>query len=163
MADSQSTLGAAHPSPAYTGNLVTIEFAGKTIGTIQSLTVNDDYGPEPVSGVGSINVWEYPPTMARHTLSVEYAVLKTGSLMAMGVVPVNGCARLDGYELDIVIYERNSCSSDSAAGSGTVLRKYEKCTLASGSFNVQAHRVIMSNATFNARKVSEKFGAAASA
>ncbi len=156
----------AHPKPVYTGNLVTIELGGEVIGTIQSMTVNDDYGPEPVSGVGNINVYEYPPTMARHTLSVEYAVLKTKSLLAVGVVPINGCIRLDGKELDIIIYAKSTCDDDAAnaaaaSTSGTELRKYEKCTFASGSFQIQAHRVIMSNATFNARKVTGTFGTAA--
>lgn len=154
----------AHPNPVYTGNLIALEFGGERIGTIQSMTVNDDYGPEPVSGVGCINVYEYPPTMARHTISVEYAVLKTKSLMAVGVVPENGCERLKGMELDIVIYAKNGCADDAtetAASGGSELRKYEKCTLASGSFQIQAHRVVMSNATFNARKVTLKFGAAA--
>ncbi len=150
--------GIAHPNPVYTGNLVTIQFDGQVIGTIQSMTVNDDYGPEPVSGVGSVAVYEYPPTMARHTISVEYAVLKSKSLMSLGVVPEHGCERLLGLELDIIIYAKNDC--ESTTGGGTELRKYEKCTLASGSFQIQAHRVIMSNATFNARKVTGKFGSA---
>lgn len=158
-------LGSKVVDPVYTGNLITINFGGKVIGTIQSMTVNDDYGPEPVSGVGSINVYEYPPTMARHTLSVEYAVLQTKSLMAMGVVPQNGCERLEGYELDIIIYAKNECAATSTGtdDKGAELRKYEKCTLASGSFQIQAHRVIMSNATFNARKVSGTFGTAGTA
>lgn len=158
-----STLGTQHPNPVYTGNLITIEFAGKTIGTIASMTINDDYGPEPVSGIGSIGVYEYPPTMARHTLSVEYAILKKQSLINMGVVPENGCERLDGYELDIIIHDKNSCdaSETTSETKGTVLRAYRKCTLASGSFQIQAHRVIMSNATFNARRVSGTFREAA--
>ena len=154
-----STLGTQHPNPVYTGNLITIEFAGKKIGTIASMTVNDDYGPEPVSGIGSIGVYEYPPTMARHTLSVEYAILKKRSLINMGVVPENGCERLDGYELDIIIHDKNDC--DASEEKDTVLRAYRKCTLASGSFQIQAHRVIMSNATFNARRVSGTFSEAA--
>ena len=154
-----STLGTQHPNPVYTGNLITIEFAGQTIGTIASMTVNDDYGPEPVSGIGSIGVYEYPPTMARHTLSVEYAILKKRSLINMGVVPENGCERLDGYELDIIIHDKNGC--DASKTEGTALRAYRKCTLASGSFQIQAHRVIMSNATFNARQVSGTFREAA--
>lgn len=133
---------------ARTGNIIQIELGDTTIGTIASMTANDDYGPEPVSGIGSILVFEYPPTMARHTISVEYAVLKKSSLIAAGVMPENGCERLKGLELDIVVYSKLPCGAK-----GAPLRKYRFCTLASGSLNVQAHRVVMSNATFNARDV----------
>ena len=137
---------------AHTGNLIELRFGEETLGTIQSMTVNDDYGPEPVSGVGSIHVYEYPPTMARHTISVEYAVLKKNTLLSLGVVPEHGCDRLKGLELDIVIYDKLPCGNK-----GTAMRTYRFCSLASGSFQIQAHRVIMSNATFNSRDVSGKF------
>lgn len=137
---------------SHTGNLIQLEFGDETIGTIASMTVNDDYGPEPVSGIGSIQVYEYPPTMARHTISVEYAVLKKNTLISLGVVPEDGCERLKGLELDIVIYAKLPCGNKGAA-----LRKYRYCSLASGSFNIQAHRVVMSNATFNSRAVVGKF------
>ena len=137
---------------AHTGNLIQLEFGGVTLGTIQSMSVNDDYGPEPISGIGDVHVYEWPITMARHTISVEYAVLKKNTLISLGVVPENGCERLKGLELDIVIYSKMPCGA-----AGAVLRKYRYCSLASGSFNIQAHRVIMSNATFNARDVEGTF------
>jgi len=137
---------------AFTGNLVLLKFGDVTLGTIQSMSVNDDYGPEPISGIGDIHVYEYPPTMARHTISVEYAVLKKKTLISLGVVPENGCERLKGMELDIEIYSKTGCDTI-----GSVVRSYRYCSLASGSFNIQAHRVIMSNATFNARDVKGSF------
>lgn len=137
---------------SHTGNLIQLEFGDEVLGTIASMSVNDDYGPEPVSGIGSIQVYEYPPSMARHTISVEYAVLKKNTLLSLGVVPENGCDRLKGLELDIVIYSKQPCGTK-----GAVLRKYRYCSLASGSFNVQANRVVMSNATFNARDVEGTF------
>ena len=91
----------------------------------------------------------YVPGMARHTLSVEYAVLKTSSLRAAGVIDENGNARLKGMEFDIVVYSKMP-----GGGELSEQRKYRHCTFASGSVTVQSHRVVMSDATFNARSVT---------
>ena len=44
------------------GNLITVVFDGKQIGLVQNVRMNDDYSPEPASGVGDIHVEEYVPT-----------------------------------------------------------------------------------------------------
>jgi hypothetical protein len=150
---------------AHSGNLITIEFDGKRFGTIQRMSVQDDYGVEPLSGVGDSHVQEYVAGMARHVITVEYAVLRAESMRQHGILPENACERIKGWEFDIVIYAK--CPSPSA-GNGTAkqdgvcdtlgsglqtIRKYVKCSYASGSVSVQAHRVVMSDATIYARDV----------
>lgn len=149
---------------AHSGNLLAIEFDGKRFATIQSMSVQDDYGPEPVSGIGDIHVQEYVPSMARHTIQVHHAVLKSSSMYGQSIIGENGCDRLRGLEFDIVIYEKNPLSGQTATGGSAaqegvcdtqlaVVRKYRHCSMASGSTQIQAHRVVMTDATFNARDV----------
>jgi hypothetical protein len=148
---------------AHSGNLIALELDGKRFGTIRTLRANDDYAPEPLSGIGDIHVQEYVPSMARHSLSVDYMVIKTDSLRKAGLLDENGCARLQGMEFDITIYEKNptagsggNASQASCEGALTELRKYRYCSMASGSVNVQAHQIVVSDATFNARDVVGK-------
>ena len=68
-----------------TGNRIVVVFDGKQIGLIQSVRANDDYSPEPASGIGDIHVQEYVPTMARHSLSVSTMMLKTGAMLQAGI------------------------------------------------------------------------------
>lgn len=135
---------------AHSGNLLALEFEGKRFGTIQSMSVNDDYGPEPVSGIGSPIVQEYVASVARHSISVQHAVLRKGSMRQEGIIPENACDRMKGLEFDIVIYEKAPTGCD---GGMTRVRTYRHCSMASGSINIQAHRVVMTDATFNARDV----------
>jgi len=133
---------------AHSGNLITLELDGKTFGTIQRMSCSDAYNPEPVSGIGDIHAQEFVPSMAQHTITVEHAVLKVGAMRSLGVIGENGTERLKGMEFDIVVYEKNPQSSAIKE-----LRKYRHCSYASGSINISAHRVVMSDATFNARDV----------
>jgi hypothetical protein len=147
---------------AHSGNLITIELDGKRFGTIRSLRANDDYSPEPLSGIGDIHTQEYVPTMARHTINVEYAILKAESMRDAGILDENGCAKLGGKEFDIVIYEKNPLGTPGQGGADQSacdtqvreVRKYRYCSYASGSVSVQAHQIVMSDAVFNARDVT---------
>ncbi len=131
------------------GNRLIVSFDGKSIGLCQSVDMQDDYSPEPASGVGSILAVEYVPTMARHTLQVEEMVLMTGNLRALGVNTENGEAMLQGLVFDILVTSKDD---------GSVLRKYNKCSYASGSVQVRKHAIVVSNATFNAIDVSGSGG-----
>ena len=83
------------------GNQIAVLFDGKQIGLIQSISMNDDYAPDPASGIGDIHVQEYVPTMARHSLSVSAMLLNKSQLQAAGIVPENGDAVLQGLVFDI--------------------------------------------------------------
>ena len=130
---------------ARSGNRVTVRFDGKEIGLVQSVRANDDYGPEPASGIGDIHVQEYVPTMARHSVSVSSMILFTGAMRDAGITTINGDDALEGKVFDIVVSSKDD---------GTELRKYMGCSFASGDIEVQKHAILVSNAQFNALDVS---------
>ena len=130
-----------------TGNRFNIQFDGKNIGVCKSLDMRDDYGVEPVSGIGSINVIEHVPTLARHTLTVEEVVMNTASLLALGIAVENGQDMLNGRVFDITAQDESG-----------MMRKYSGCSYASGSISVRGNAIVVSHATFNAISVSSKMG-----
>ncbi|ELK5289393.1 hypothetical protein Q6670_004061 [Salmonella enterica] len=126
------------------GNQIKVLFDGKQIGLIQSLSCNDDYAPEPASGIGDIHVQEYVPTMARHSLSVSAMLLNKSQLQAAGIVPENGDAVLEGLVFDIEQYDNLT---------GVLLRKYTGVSYASGSIETTKHAIVTTSAQFNALDV----------
>lgn len=129
------------------GNRITIMFDGKQIGLLQSVRANDDYSPEPASGIGDIHVQEYVPTMARHTLNVSAMLLNRGAMLEAGIAMENGDAVLQGLVLDIEVFSKDD---------GALLRKYTGCSYASGDLEVSKHAIVMQSGTFNALDVSGK-------
>lgn len=127
-------------SNVQSGNRIVVKFDGQEIGLVQNVRPNDDFGPEPASGIGDIHVQEYVPTMARHTLSVTNMVLKLRSMRSLGIVPENGDAMLQGLVFDIVVQSRDT---------GSVLRKYMGCSYASGDLDISKHAIVMNSAQFN--------------
>lgn len=128
-------------------NRIIVMFDGKQVGLCQSVRASDDYSPEPASGIGDIHVQEYVPTMARHSLSVQAMVLRTGSLRQAGIAFENGDDALKGLVFDIIKIDKDT---------GEVLRKYVGCSYASGDTDVRAHAIVMNSATFNALDVTGK-------
>lgn len=131
------------------GNRIAVIFDGKQIGLLQSVSMNDDYAPEPASGIGDIHVTEYVPTMARHSLNVSAMVLNKGAMRDAGIAMENGDAVLQGLVFDIEVLSKDD---------GTLLRKYIGCSYASGSMDVQKHAIVMSNGMFNALDVTGSGG-----
>lgn len=129
------------------GNRIVIVFDGKQIGLLQSVRSNDDYGPEPASGIGDIHVWEHVPSMARHSLSVQAMVLIKGAMLEAGIAMENGDDVLKGLVFDIEHYDKDS---------GALLRKYTGCSYASGDIDISKHAIVMQSAQFNALDVSGK-------
>lgn len=129
---------------ARSGNQIVVTFDGKQIGAIKSVSMNDDFSPEPVTGIGDIHVQEYVPTVARHTLSVQNMVLKTASMRAAGITTLDGDDALVGRVFDILVQSKED---------GSILRKYMGCSYASGSIDVTANAIVAANAQFNALNV----------
>lgn len=127
------------------GNRIIVTFDGKQIGLLQSVRANDDYSPEPASGIGDIHVQEYVPTMARHSLSVSAMLLNRGAMLEAGIAAENGDAMLQGLVFDIEVYSKDD---------GTLLRKYIGCSYASGDLEVSKHAIVMQSGTFNALDVT---------
>lgn len=111
---------------------------------IQSIRCSDDYSPEPASEIGDIHVKEYVPTMAKHTIAVSHMTLYAKSLRSEVGTYTDGTTMLQGLTFDIEVCDQNSVP----------LRKYIGCSYASGDVDVSAHKVVVSNATFNALDVS---------
>jgi hypothetical protein len=130
------------------GNRIVIEFGGQEVGLLQDLRCNDDYAPEPASGIGDIHVQEYVPTMARHTISTTQAVLRSGTLREMGATLENGDDALKGMVFDIVVYDKGGAITPGLGGS--YIRKYVNCSFASGDVEIRKHAILLTNATFNA-------------
>lgn len=127
------------------GNRIVVLFDGKQIGLVQSVRSNDDYGPEPASGIGDIHVVEHVPSMARHSISVQAMVLFKGALLEAGIYMENGDAVLKGLIFDIEQFDKDS---------GASLRKYTGCSFASGDIDVSKHAIVMQSAQFNALDVT---------
>lgn len=126
------------------GNRIVVTFDGKQIGLVQNVRMNDDYAPEPASGVGDIHVQEYVPTMARHSLTVQTMVLNKGNMRDVGIATENGDGILQGLVFDIEVFSKDD---------NTLLRKYTGCSYASGDVEVQKHAIVMASAQFNALDV----------
>lgn len=127
------------------GNRIYVVFDGKQIGMVRSVRGNDDYSPEPASGIGDIHVQEYVPTMARHSISVSTMVLNKGSLLDAGIAMENGDAVLQGLVFDLEIYDKDT---------GSLLRKYSGVSYASGDIDINAHQIVVQSGQFNALDVS---------
>jgi hypothetical protein len=127
------------------GNRIVPVFDGKQLGLIQSVRMNDDYGPEPASGIGDIHVTEWVPGMARHSLSVSTMVLNTQSMREAGISMENGDAVLQGLVFDIEVYSKDD---------GTLLRKYVGCSYASGDVEITKHAIVVASGQFNALDVT---------
>jgi hypothetical protein len=129
------------------GNRVAVVFDGIQLGLVRSVRANDDYSPEPASGIGDIHVQEYVPTMARHSLSVQQMVLIKGAMLEAGIAMENGDDALRGLVFDLEIYSKDD---------GKLLRKYTGVSYASGDIDINAHQIIVTSGQFNALDVSGK-------
>lgn len=129
------------------GNRVVVVFDGIQLGLVRSVRANDDYAPEPASGIGDIHVVEYVPTMARHTLTVQQMVLIKGAMLEAGIAAENGDAMLQGLVFDLEVYDKDN---------GKLLRKYVGVSYASGDIEINAHQIIVTSGQFNALDVSGK-------
>lgn len=122
------------------GNKIVVFLDGAQVGMIRSVRANDDYSPEPASGIGDIHVQEWVPTMARHSISVSGMVLIRNNIQKTGVVPENGDFVLQGMVFDFEVYGKDD---------GALLRKYVGASFASGDVDIQAHQILVTSAQFN--------------
>lgn len=128
------------------GNRIQVMLDGALVGLIRSIRMNDDYSPEPASGIGDIHVQEYVPTMARHNVTVQQMVLIRGAIRQLQNVAIeNGDKALEGMVFDILIVSKDD---------GSTLRKYIGCSYASGDIEVSAHQITSASATFNCLDVT---------
>jgi hypothetical protein len=122
------------------GNRIIVLLNSIQVGLLQSVRMNDDYSPEPASGIGDIHVVEWVPGMARHTLNVSAMVLNKGALLQQGIVPDNAAIVLNGVVFTIEAFSKDD---------GTLIRKYLGCSYASGDIEIAKHAIVMQSGVFN--------------
>lgn len=125
---------------AQSGNRVYVVFDGQQIGAMQSVRMSDDYGLEPVYGIGDIDPIENVPTAARYSLSCQNVVLRKGAMRAAGLVPENGQAALQGLVFDIEVYDKDD---------GSLIRKHVGCSYGSGDVDFSRNAIVMASAQFS--------------
>lgn len=126
-------------------NRVAVVIDGQQVGALQSVRFSEDYGVEQVYGIGDIEPVESVPTAARYSLSVSNIVLRKSSLRALGIVPEDGAAALQGRVLDFEQYDKET---------GELLRAFRGCTYSSGDVDISKNAILMSSASFMALTVS---------
>lgn len=126
------------------GNRTIITFDGYQVGFVKSVRMNDDYSPEPATGIGDIHVGEWVPTVARHTITVSRMILEVDKMRERGIFPENGDAVLLGQVFDFETYAKDD---------GSLLRKYTSCSYASGDMEVSANQILIGSGQFNALDV----------
>lgn len=123
------------------GNLVYVYLDGQQIGAAQNASMDMDFAPEPIYGIGDIDPIENVPTRASYRVNVTQAVLDRQSLLARGLIPENGEAALQGLVMDFVKVDRLT---------GQVLRKYIGCSYASGQISTRTNGHLEITGQFNA-------------
>lgn len=126
---------------ARSGNLIYLYLDNQRIGAAQDATMDMDFAPEPMYGIGDIDPIENVPTRASYRVSVSQAVLNLTSLLAAGFVPENGDAALQGMVFDIVTMDRMT---------GAVIRKYIGCSYASGQITLRSNATVQISGQFMA-------------
>lgn len=136
-----------------TGNIVAAEFGGKRIGIIQSINAQDDYGLQPVSGVGRNTAYENAPGFARFSLTVDTMFLFPGLIGGTSsLADIDGLVNFEdadiapgvaedvlrGIVIDIVIRTKG----------GRELFRYKWCSYGGGSFGIQKHVAVTRSAQF---------------
>lgn len=130
---------------AHSANLIVVKQDNKEVGVIQSLRMNDDYAPEPLSGIGEVTVQEHVTTVARYSLTVQYMSLRRQSMFSEGLAHITSEDSLRGTVFDIEVQDKIT---------GRVLKKYETVTFASGDVEITKHAIVAKSAQFMALRTS---------
>ncbi len=121
---------------------------------IQSLNTQDDFGFQPISGIGRPTAYENAPGFARFTVTVDTILLfpnlvaGTADLAAgdhlvnfedAGIAPKIGEDILLGTVVDIVVRTKSGSKE---------LFRYKYCSYTGGNFGVQKHVPVTRSAQF---------------
>ncbi len=170
-------MSAIQPSHRYfsvlNGNVITIAIANQTIGMVQSMQVQEDYGLQPVSGIGMVVPAEHSPGMARIQLTMDtiYVVSNDGKIQGTTRAPaLSNVTNLDAGEIGpptprlilrgnvftISVYQFDPTQGNGipTPNGGQLIRSYLNCAYAGGSISFQKHALVMRNAQFMATDFS---------
>ena len=130
----------------YSGNNIMVVIKNKPVGLLQDVTADEDFAPEPASGVGDPRVVEYVPTMYRVSLSVSSMSLKKDSLFSVGVFPENITKYLATEPFTVVVVDKVT---------NKIIRQYLNCIFGRGTLAVRKHTIVSHNCTLLATEAVE--------
>jgi len=122
----------------YSGNTIMVVIKNKPVGLLQDMTADEDFAPEPASGIGDPRVVEYVPTMYRISLAVSSMSLKKDSLFSVGVFPENIDKYLATEPFTVVVIDKVSQQT---------IRQYNNCIFGRGTVSVRKHTIVSHNCT----------------
>jgi len=122
----------------YSGNTVMVVINNKPVGLLQDVTADEDFAPEPASGIGDVRVVEYVPTMYRVSLRVASMSLKKDSLFSVGVFPENVDKYLATNPFTVVVIDKVT---------NKIIRQYNNCIFGRGTFSVRKHTIVSHDCT----------------
>lgn len=130
----------------YSGNNIMVVIKNKPVGLLQDVTADEDFAPEPASGVGDPRVVEYVPTMYRISLAVSSMSLKKDSLFSVGVFPENINKYLATDPFTVVVVDKVT---------NKIIRQYLNCIFGRGTLSVRKHTIVSHNCTLLATEAVE--------
>jgi hypothetical protein len=122
----------------YSGNTILVIINNHPVGLLQDVTADEDFSPEPASGIGDPRVVEYVPTMNRITLRVSSMSLKKDSLFDIGVFPNDIDTYLSRNPFVVQIIDKIT---------GKTIRYYNNCIFARGTVSVRKHTIVAHDCT----------------
>lgn len=122
----------------YSGNTIMVVIKNKPVGLLQDMTADEDFAPEPASGIGDPRVVEYVPTMYRISLAVSSMSLKKDSLFSVGVFPEGIDKYLATDPFTVVVIDKVTQKT---------IRQYNNCIFARGTVSVRKHTIVSHNCT----------------
>jgi hypothetical protein len=117
----------------YSGNTILIVINNSPVGLLQEMTADEDFAPEPASGIGDPRVVEYVPTMNRISLRVASMSLKKDSLFNLGIFPETVDKYLATNPFQVQIVDKVT---------GKTIRTYNNCIFASGTVSTRKHTIV---------------------
>ena|ERR1017187_7644215 len=128
-----------------TGNTIKVYINKIAIDVLTTLRMTSDYGLEPVTEIGSVNVVEYVPTVARHAVSISKFLMLAENAVQAGIITTNGTQAMLGNTFDIEIFSK---------ATGNLMYKFINAAFTSGDVSIQANRLIVLDANFVALDAS---------
>lgn len=144
---------------AISGNWVEIYFGTQKIGYLSDFSAQDDFGLQPLGGIGDAHYQEYVPGAYSNTITASRAILRKESIFGLMNAQASGAGgtgsgttatppfgnidgALQGFVFDIVVRQKGQ--------QNTNIRFYRRCSFASFSLTIQQHTIVMSNVTLHA-------------
>jgi hypothetical protein len=124
---------------SYEANTTRVVIDGIEVTLLADVRMEDDYAPEPVSGIGDIHMTEYYPTRAMHRATINGVIRRDEQRVADQIFLENGDAALERKTFEIELFDKRS---------GVMLRKLESAQHAGGNVSVTAHRIALMAANF---------------